>query len=403
MQLNFKKVIKHTFPNFVERYRVLKTNFSCTLDYWENEINGMLMLADELEKYPYDKLKPKKYLKKNKHRKHAVVEINNTCNLNCAMCQTMSATRKRGRMEIDLFRKILVKLSKQGIKTLALHTLGDPLANPRLPEIFEEIRRYNFKTSICTNGLLLDRHIDTLIEYMDICPSISFSIDGAKATSYEKIRVGGKFDNILKQLELSNKKLRTKGMSVKIQFMICNDNIDEIGEFICLFRKYVLMPAYDLSFSVITGLAPDNQYFHEANPFPNLTHKNLMCFRPAGDPLWVNVDGTVSACCRDYHGDLTVGNIIKEEYDDILNGKGLRNLQVAHEKNKLSSFPLCDSCFRPDKRLDSIIDTYVRFLIYSFPKKNSSFYQNNINRIIDILKKDSNFYKEINTLLSDLK
>ena len=64
MQLNFKKVIKHTFPNFVERYRVLKTNFSCTSDYWANEINGMLMLADELEKYPYDKIKPKKYLKK---------------------------------------------------------------------------------------------------------------------------------------------------------------------------------------------------------------------------------------------------------------------------------------------------------------------------------------------------
>ena len=90
---------------------------------------------------------------------------------------------------------------------------------------------------------MLDRHIDTL-EYMDICPSISFSIDGAKATSYEKIRVGGKFDDILNNWNI-NKKLRTKGMSVKIQFMICNDNIDEIGEFICLFRKYVLMPAYD--------------------------------------------------------------------------------------------------------------------------------------------------------------
>ena len=121
----------------------------------------------------------------------------------------------------------------------------------------------------CSIGTLIP-----LIEYMDICPSISFSIDGAKATSYEKIRVGGKFDDILKQLELSNKKLRTKGISVKIQFMICNDNIDEIGEFyVSLFRKYVLMPAYDLSFSVITGLAPDNQYFHDANPFPNLTHK----------------------------------------------------------------------------------------------------------------------------------
>ena len=51
-------------------------------------------------------------------------------------------------------------------------------------------------------------------------------------------------------------------MAIKIQFMICNDNIKEIGEFINLFRKYVLMPAYDLSFGVITGLAPDNTYFH---------------------------------------------------------------------------------------------------------------------------------------------
>ena len=74
-----------------------------------------------------------------------------------------------------------------------------------------------------------------------------------------------------------------------------------------------------------------------------------MCFRPAGDPLWFNVDGTVSACCRDYHGDLTVGNILEEEYDDIINGKGLKNLQIAHEKGYLSEYPLCDTCFRPDK------------------------------------------------------
>ena len=187
------------------------------------------------------------------------------------MCQTMSATRKRGRMDLELLKSILSKLSAKGIETIALHTLGDPLANPRLPEIFKEIRNAGLKTSICTNGLLLDKHVDTLIEYIDICPSISFSVDGAKSETYEKIRIGGKFDNLINQLELSNKKLRGKGMAVNIQYMICNDNIDQIGEFIYKFRKYVLIPEHDLSFSVITGLAPDNTYFNQANPFPNLT------------------------------------------------------------------------------------------------------------------------------------
>ena len=65
----------------------------------ENEINDVLLLTEDLEKNPHEKIKLKKYVKKVKHKKHAIVEINNTCNLNCAMCQTMSATRKRGRMK----------------------------------------------------------------------------------------------------------------------------------------------------------------------------------------------------------------------------------------------------------------------------------------------------------------
>ena len=62
------------------------------------------------------------------------------------------------------------------------------MANPRLPDVLEEIRSFNLKTSICTNGLLLDKHVDTLIEYIDVAPSIAFSIDGANPETYEKIR-----------------------------------------------------------------------------------------------------------------------------------------------------------------------------------------------------------------------
>ena len=76
----------------------------------------MLMLADELELNPYDKIRLKKYPENHTDRKHAVVEINNTCNLNCAMCQTMSATRKRGRMDLELFKKYLENYQKKELK-----------------------------------------------------------------------------------------------------------------------------------------------------------------------------------------------------------------------------------------------------------------------------------------------
>ena len=393
-----KKFIKHKFPFFVDFYRDLKVKVEFDQKYWNRKIYKTLELVKDLEINPYDKIKPKKYSERP-FSKHAIVEINNTCNLNCAMCQTMSATRKRGKMDLGLLTPILSKLSQKGVETIALHTLGDPLANPRLPAVLEEIRSFNMKTSICTNGLLLEKHVNTLIEYIDVVPSISFSIDGAKAETYEKIRIGGKFSKLIEQLEISNDKLRKKGMTVKIHFTLSKDNMREVGDFISTFRKYVPRPSSDLSFGVITGLAPDNRYFNSVNPFPNLSHKNVMCWRPKGDPLWVNVDGTVSACCRDYHGDLIVGDITKQSYDEIVHGKDLLNLQKAHEKNDLKKYEPCDNCYRPDKRLDQIMNNLIQYLIFKRKDAQSSYYQTYVNKIIEIFQGNGNYKFKLKNLL----
>ncbi len=396
-----KKFIKHKFPFFVDLYRDIKVKVECDEEYWNKKVLKTISLIKEIELNPYEKIKPKKYSQRP-FSKHAIVEINNTCNLDCAMCQTMTATRKRGKMDLGLFSSVLSKLSEKGVKTVALHTLGDPLANPRLPYVLEEIRSFNLKTSICTNGLLLDKHVDTLIEYIDVAPSIAFSIDGANPETYEKIRIGGKFSKLIEQLEISNKRLRTKGMSVKIHFTLSKDNMKEVGKFINIFRKYVARPSVDLSFAVITGLAPDNSYFHAVNPFPNHTHKNVMCWRPKGDPLWVNVDGTVSACCRDYHGDLVVGDIMKQSYDEILNGKGLLELQQAHENNNLKKYTPCDNCFRPDKRLDEVVNNLLQYTIFKKPKADSTYYQKITDEIILILQGRNNLSEKMKKFLEQI-
>ena len=101
-------------------------------------------------------------------------------------------------MDLGLFSSVLSKLSEKGIETVALHTLGDPgLANPRLPYVLEEIRSFNLKTSICTNGLLLDKHVDTLIEYIDVAPSRLFLLMGLILKHMKKLELVENFLNLL--------------------------------------------------------------------------------------------------------------------------------------------------------------------------------------------------------------
>jgi sulfatase maturation enzyme AslB (radical SAM superfamily) len=122
----------------------------------------------------------------------AVIEINNTCNIDCLMCMTSLSTRKKGRMTPELLELTVQRATDFGAREVELHTIGDPLANPRIGDVLALLRRHGVRTGIATNGLLLHRHVDTLLEYIDVCSSISFSIDGATPPTYERIRAGGK-------------------------------------------------------------------------------------------------------------------------------------------------------------------------------------------------------------------
>ena len=189
-------------------------------------------------------------------------------------------------------------------------------------------------------------------------------------------------------------------MTTKIQMTVSKDNVEEVGMLIEHFSKYVAHPALDLAFHVITRLAPDNTYFNAVNLLTNHTHKNSMCFRVQGDPLWFNVDGTVSACCRDYHGELYVGDIRNETFDEIMKGEGLRKMQEAHESGDLSAYPPCNDCFRPDKRLDEIFNSTVQYFVHINPGAPAAYYQKRVDELCNILQSNGNYREKVDALLA---
>jgi len=67
----------------------------------------------------------------------------------------------------------------------------------------------------------------------------------------------------------------------------------------------------------------------------------------AAGVLW---DGTVVPCCRDYNGDLALGNIHDEPFLEIWNGMNMKMLRNRLSSNKgVRLHPICNKCVFPEK------------------------------------------------------
>ena len=197
-------LIKRKIPKFYSLGRNFKDQFISK----KKELNLMRDLTHQnvnnfksVKNIDYYEYKKKIFEEdKNKKRLFAYLEINNSCNINCVMCDTKSSTRQKKLMDLDTVEESIISIKKLGINTVSLHTIGDPIANPRLGKVFEILRKYKMQTSLSSNGLLLDKRIDVLKEYIDVCSDIKFSIDGCTKETYEKIRFGGSWEVLLKIL-----------------------------------------------------------------------------------------------------------------------------------------------------------------------------------------------------------
>ena len=381
-----KVFLKKNYPFLIKKYRNYKISKRFNQNYWLKKQNTLIKTVEDIKNKSFDETLPKNFSEYKIKYDRATLEINNTCNLDCIMCKTSLSTRKKGRMDSETLNIALERLKEAGVTHVSLHTIGDPLANPRLKEVFTELRKYNIKCSISTNGLLLYKHIDTLKEFMDICSSIRFSIDGVKKKTYEKIRVKGKWEDLISNLELCNDKLRTIGFSTDINMTVSKDNYKEIGEFVVFFKKYISYPFLDFSFYFVNSLCPDNIYFNNANIMPEHTYTNKMCHQVSGKVPYILIDGKVSVCCRDYNGELAIGDINNSSLNEIRKSKKLKLLQKAHKNGNLDNYNLCNTCFIIDHRISKVFSDGMQYFLFMNPNQNANYFQNKANKLINFLR-----------------
>jgi len=122
------------------------------------------------------------------------------CNLRCTMCQQAYDDIPQRVMDIELYRQVRDQFFER-ISELSLTVMGDPFCVPKpfLNEILDDVDRYDLRLEITTNATLFGSDAE-LERVARLTTKMAISIDGATRETFEKIRVRGKWDKVVRNL-----------------------------------------------------------------------------------------------------------------------------------------------------------------------------------------------------------
>ena len=125
-----------------------------------------------------------------------VLELTNTCNLDCIMCGRNESGFAGSFLDIKYLEKLEPILKH--IEEVTLLGWGEPTIHPEFSDILEYLNRYSVRKYFVTNGTTLHR----IKEYLFDCKVdiMAVSLDGATAKTNNAIRKKANYDQIVSEL-----------------------------------------------------------------------------------------------------------------------------------------------------------------------------------------------------------
>ena len=269
-----------------------------------------------------------------KKYKRIYIEITNNCNLNCSFCSKV--LRSRRNMSLEEFEIILNKI-KDYTDYIYLHVKGEPLIHKDIIEFINKANEHNLKVNLTTNGVLFDKYAKELGKCKNL-NKINFSLhcENNKSNYLEDI-----FDNI--------KYLSTNTTVIYRLWTLKNNELDEKStKIVEKIKEY-----YNLSPETVDKIKNNNNikidstiYVDKDNEFewPTVNnHKSDGFCYGLSTHIAILVDGTVVPCCLDSNGVIELGNIYKDNLEDIINSDRYQNLLKSLRDRKPCE-ELCKSC-----------------------------------------------------------
>lgn len=273
--------------------------------------------------------------------KKIYIEITNSCNLSCSYCY--KTTRRSRFMTPEEFSEILDKI-QSFTNYIYLHVLGEPLLHPHFAELLRIASEKNFNVNITTNGVLIKKQKDTLLEYP--VRQINISLHDAEENlssekQHEYLDEMLKFATEISEKTYVNLRLWNEGVNESKTFN--QQFISKISHFFGKNPDELIVDEKD------SGVKLSDRIFFQPAPrfgWPDgektihTEAKNCYALR---DHIAVLVDGTVVPCCLDADGHIPLGNIYNQKLEEILANERAQKIRYGFSQGKITE-KFCESC-----------------------------------------------------------
>ncbi len=260
------------------------------------------------------------------------VEVTNICNMSCSFCH--GHKRAPHSITVAEFSHILDELEGK-TSYLYYHLMGEPLMHPELPTLIRMATSRGFRSMITTNGTLLERVGEALIETHLHKVNISlhsFEGEGDHAAYLSRVAdfaASAAASGIIVVLRLWNRGADDGRNDATLSFLqerfpgVWSDN--NRGKKI---RDKLFLEWGD-RFAWPDSDAPDGG-------------EEVACYG-LRDHFGILSDGTVVPCCLDSDGVIDLGNVFEEPLTDILASDRARAIKQGFECRHATE-ALCRRC-----------------------------------------------------------
>jgi radical SAM protein with 4Fe4S-binding SPASM domain len=266
------------------------------------------------------------------------IEPTSICNYRCVFCYqtdsefTLPRNGHMGMMDLDLFKRI-VDQAEGACEAVTLASRGEPFLCRDIKKMLAYMQGKFLALKINTNAWYLDEQKAHTILQSGV-NTLVFSADAASEPLYSQLRVNGKLERILANIEkfqnirsrdYPDSKVITRVSGVRYS---ADQNLDEMER--------------------LWGNLVDQVAFVDYNPWENTYQRPVNdVITPCSD-LWrrmfVWYDGTVNPCDVDYKSSLAVGNVKQDSLSELWKGEKYSAYRRAHLTRQRSTVNPCNRC-----------------------------------------------------------
>ena len=297
------------------------------------------------------------------------IEPNNTCNFRCPHCQVPYWNKESYYLNEENFVKILDQFPN--LVSVKLQGMGEPLLNRDLVKLLRIGEGRGIQMNFITNGSICSEQLAEELAHLDNT-QITFSLDGASAEVFEKIRAGGRFDRVVENIRLLS---RTRGSRKRPKLacwtVVTKHNIHELSRIVRLAKELGLDMMTIQTFLSDWGKESMHEHTAPLRVGPaevSLSQQIEDASRTAEDlglelhiashdyyskkrkctwpwtSAFIAANGDVVPCCIVADSDtVKMGNLFDEDFKTIWNSRGYREFRRRIKNHDLPDF--CRNCY----------------------------------------------------------